>query len=594
MQKRLPKKFIKPVANPVDTYVRPAHRAVPKPDSSGQGLIHLAQALSKMQPSLDRFFTQRIEEQDQETIRKAQHDHAKLKMSFADAVKLHERTNGAQGIPPGASPFYIQNYKQMNGEWLGRSRYQEFVGRKWQESGLATQLYDNEAEASANYFQWLNKTRNEFADTYGGDGEGGVDAHWFDGFLKSSEQVETALSNTHLKTRWENNEKRALDMIEEHAANILTTPDQDIPASIQKLYEEHGNAWGVSGGKFNGKVLDAYRVVVKDLASTGHFAGAGALLASLDEVVAGTGTLGSTGAGRAAKAELKKYISDTERTKSAEERSAQSFKWQEEDRPLRKQLLQFQVDNLPYLRQQREEAAVNRDDRAFKEATFAENLSEILKNPGANHEPMLERLAADKRTASLVGTLRTAWDQRLNAQNRVTMTPEMQTAAAELRIDIVTGDANYGDLMKAIRDRQIDMPLMGQMLQDIVQRDRYNAKLDRSSQRSREFISQGQSWLRSALTKKDAMGIETNGVLVLQALMEYQAEIDDFLDTEPEASSRAVRKARDEIIEKLVNDPMYKADMESVMADMKGRPDLQTPDEVRAARQEQKPGWAQQ
>ncbi|SIT09167.1 hypothetical protein SAMN02744133_105200 [Thalassospira xiamenensis M-5 = DSM 17429] len=235
-------------------------------------------------------------------------------------------------------------------------------------------------------------------------------------------------------------------------------------------------------------------------------------------------------------------------------------------------MLENNAANIPYIQKQRERAEKDQQDADARDLKFAESLSAVLLEPGKDHEPLLAELANDPNYAPLVSPLRSAWSQRMNAQADVNMTPELVAAAGQLEVDIIRGDATVQDVLEAVKSKSIDASTMGRLIARWGSQYRYKSQIETSGARIKETADEGEVFLSRILSKSDGMGQETNGALVVQAIMHYQEEMSEFLTESPEVSLAVIRRRRNEIIKELTDDPVYRADM-----NLNGRPSITLP-----------------
>ncbi|AJD53575.1 hypothetical protein TH3_17365 [Thalassospira xiamenensis M-5 = DSM 17429] len=238
----------------------------------------------------------------------------------------------------------------------------------------------------------------------------------------------------------------------------------------------------------------------------------------------------------------------------------------------RRLMLENNAANIPYIQKQRERAEKDQQDADARDLKFAESLSAVLLEPGKDHEPLLAELANDPNYAPLVSPLRSAWSQRMNAQADVNMTPELVAAAGQLEVDIIRGDATVQDVLEAVKSKSIDASTMGRLIARWGSQYRYKSQIETSGARIKETADEGEVFLSRILSKSDGMGQETNGALVVQAIMHYQEEMSEFLTESPEVSLAVIRRRRNEIIKELTDDPVYRADM-----NLNGRPSITLP-----------------
>lgn len=575
---------LSPTAAPVSTYVRPEMGAAPVAPSQTNALSELASGLQEFNPKLQQFFAQQNSEAQKRDYESYALKFNTLRKSWAQAVEDGD-------VPVGASPFARKGYQEKAGQWSAQSDYHLSLMEGWKSSGLATTKYGSEAEAAEAFRTYMTESRKRFIQENLGEGQ--MDVDWLRGFEGSANAVEQQLIQQHVTARAKFNEDNLEATSRQEIGNIFYGETEDIAGKIAELRDgdpekatEGLRALGITDQKFGSWVMSEAKTAAESLAYAGHFQQARELVVRLDEIQDSTGrSLGETPEGRKAKVEMEEMLTRIQSNAESLEYSRMTRGWAIADRKLQRLMLENNANNIPYIQKQRERAEKDQQDADARDLKFAEGLSAVLMEPGKDHEPLLAELAADPNYAPLVSPLRSAWSQRLNAQADVNMTPELVAAAGQLEVDIIRGDATVQDVLDSIKDRRIDASTMGRLISTWSSSQRYQAQLEDSGARVKETADEGEVFISRILSKADAMGQETNGTLVIQAIMHYQDEIQSFLMENPQASPAAVRRKRNEIIKELTDDPIYQADM-----NMGGRPSITIPGQQPTTGE---PDWAQ-
>lgn len=564
---------LKPSAAPVNTYVQPRRAILPQLPTNQSGLAQLGEALQTLNPSIQKFLADTKTRQDAADNEFGANQYDQLRKSYAQAV--------ADGdIPAGASPFVRKGYQEKAGQWDATSSYHLSLVNGWKTSGLATKTFGSEDEAADAFQHYMTGAKKSFIQEHLAANDGQLDVDWMRGFQARAGSVEQQLIQQHVAARVQTNDKNLEREGRREIGNILYGEAEDVAAKIASLRDGDPEAniggyaaLGITDDKFNAWVLSEVQTSAETLAYAGHFQQARELIGNVDALEDRKGVpLSQTTEGRKVRVELEDKLTRIQTNAESLEHSRLTRSWAIADRALQRMMLENSVNNLPYIQAQRERAEKDRNDGEARELKFAESLSTVLADPGKDHEPLLAELAATPNYAPLVSPLRTAWSQRVSAQNKVDMTPDLIASAGQLEVDLILGEATVQDVLERIRDKKIDASTMGRLISVWGDKYRYDVQKQNAAFRVKEVSDQGEVFLLRILSKRDAMGQETNGTLVVQALMSYQDDMSEFLENNPSASVSDVRRKRNEIVKSLADDPVYKATMS-----LGGRPPLKLP-----------------
>ncbi|WP_417799129.1 hypothetical protein [Terasakiella pusilla] len=552
---------LSPAAAPVSSYARPEMGAAPVAPSQTNALSELASGLQEFNPKLQQFFAKKNAATQQQEYEAYALKFNTLRKTWAQAVEDGD-------VPLGASPFARKGYQEKAGQWSAQSDYHLKLMEGWKSSGLASSKYSSEAEAADAFREYMTSSRKGFIQENLGEGQPDVD--WLRGFEGSANAVEQQLIQQHVTARAKFNEDNLEATNRQEIGNIFYGEATDIAGKIAELRDgdpekatEGLRALGVTDQKFGAWVADEAKTAAESLAYAGHFQQARELIVRLDEIQDSSGTpLGETPEGRKAKVDMEEMLTRIQSNAESLEYSRMTRGWAKADRALQRLMLENNANNIPYIQKQRERAERNQQDEEARDLKFAEALSTLLTEPGKDHEGLLAELAADPNYAPLVSPLRSAWSQRLNAQADVNMTPDLVAAAGQMEVDIIKGDATVQDVLDAVKGRKIDAPMMGRLISRWSSQYLYKSQMEDRGARIKETADEGEVFLSRILSKSDSMGQETNGALVVQAVMHYQEEISEFLAESPQVSMAVIRRKRNEIIKELTDDPVYQATMD--------------------------------
>ncbi len=551
---------LSPAAVPVSTYVRPEMGAAPVAPSQVNALSELASGLQEFNPKLQQFFAQKNDADQKRDYENYALKFNTLRKSWAQAVEDGD-------VPVGASPFARKGYQEKAGQWSAQSDYHLKLMEGWKSSGLATQKYGSEAEAAGAFRDYMTESRKGFVQENLGDGQ--MDVDWLRGFEGSANAVEQQLIQQHVNARAKFNEDNLEATSRQEIGNIFYGETENVAGMIAELRDgdpekatEGLRALGITDEKFGAWVTSEAKTAAESLAYAGNFQQARELVVRLDEIQDSNGqSLSSTPEGRKAKVEMEEMLTRIQSNAESLEYSRMTRGWAKADRKLQRMMLENNANNIPYITKQRERAEKDQQDGDARDLKFAETLSTVLMEPGKDHEPLLAELANNPNYAPLVSPLRSAWSQRKHAQADVTMTPDMSAAAGQLEVDIIKGDATVQDVLDAVKGRKIDAPMMGHLISRWSSQYLYKSQMEDRSARAKEISDEGEVFLNRILSKSDGMGNETNGTLVIQAIMHYQEEMAEFLAESPKTSLALIRRKRNEIVKGLTDDPVYQATM---------------------------------
>jgi hypothetical protein len=161
--------ILRPQANPVDTYVRPA-----EPIKSS--LHDVATSLAQVQPRLDRFVSERAYEQAQEDAREAE-----AKGMIATAKSWDEAIQKGE-VSAGASPLYKRVFEETLGKLSGLNDAQAKLWQEWVAPDNAVRT-TQDPEVIA---KWFQERRAKFLE--------GKSSDWVKGFSPALAQVQQQLT----------------------------------------------------------------------------------------------------------------------------------------------------------------------------------------------------------------------------------------------------------------------------------------------------------------------------------------------------------------------------------------------------------------
>lgn len=419
----------------VDTYSRPR---IEKPGKSA--LAGLAEALETANPQVQRYLSNKHDENVEQDRRDAQEARMKNKMSFAEGVKLYEKTGGDEGIDPGMSPYWRSAYKEMDGELSARHEYNSYVQQKYMESGLMAKEYATPMEEADAFNGFLDETRATFLENKGGFDN----PDWLQGFEKHRPQLENMMSSKHLAERANVTEEKFKDSTGAYITSIL-----DSNASIQEKAEiitqdsqVKLGQYGLSGTDYNKITVDSVTNRAIDYARMGRYDEAQEQLDVLDHVKTGTGTLGSTGYASDKRVDTELRIMNLQRSNEAYSWSLTQRSWAREDRQLKMEGLEIQ-------------------ERA-KDVT-QKAMADILADPTGDRNDLYIEMSQDKDLAPLIPKLQSFEEGRLNAAVKVTEDP---VEVNQLRMDIMQGTADYSDILDMSANRELSVSTAASLMRE--------------------------------------------------------------------------------------------------------------------------------
>lgn len=509
---------VRPVASPVNTYARPDIQA----PAQSTGLTQLAEALSDAEPALNKFIAHKHEEMKESDIKKARQARLKNQSTFADAVKLYNKTGGEQGVAPGQSPWFVKEYKRMDGQLAAREQYMSYINEKYQTSGLAGQVYNTPAESARVYAEFVGEARNEFLSQHAN----AEDMDWFEGFESEMGSIESSLSSTNMRERAEANEERFNENVGSFIMSVMDS-DASMEHKAQIIFEDKERKigqFGMSGSDYNKQVIDAVSARAVGLATQKRFAEAQRELDLLAKVKTGTGTLGNTAYAR------------------------------EKENQARQQLfsMQRQIEDYNYTWQER------RAKEAREEAVYNAT-KQLLDDPQANINPLLEEMARDKDLSQAIPDVKRLRDSISSLEYEPPEDPEFVTY---LRHDIMVGTAGPKDIQDAIMADHIGSSTAASLLGEWDEKNRSDKEALEMPRQHREVMKDMEDGISKMLSStgasSDFLNPDEERNKVMATALAKRAMIEWSMKN-PEASVLDVMDKSQEILEKIVNNPKFSA-----------------------------------
>lgn len=557
---------LSPRSSPLDSFVQPAAAQKVNPNE----LTQLAGALSDLQPTLARWAQREKVADTEREVKQAAADRLRNKASFAEATQ-----RGL--IPAGANPYYVQEYKRMDGELDAQSRYHGFLSERWQKSGLYEQDFPTERHAADAFSTFVEQTRGEFLESVFGDGP--IDPSYAEGFNKRRGGIESSLSGQQVSERLSRNELKFEANTSELIGELLGGDSETLGADIAALGRTQKAEFGISNEKFNELVLDQVVADSVALALAGDYEDAMNILDTLDVVPTSAGNfLGGTGAAKEAKNAAAIKITQLQQQRETYDWSKQTREWALEDRPASVSARNFQALRQAQTLEDWDLAATENRESDERDLAYMDTMMEIVANPTQDFTLRWERLASSEATAPLVPTLQAALAARISATERVN---EDEGQLAQLKLDVMRGQASPETVVGMVANRTLSYAHSVDILEDWSRATNNAAVLSEQRREVRDVISKGRSGLSKSISGSDQFSSPATNQLAFQATLEYDDLMADYLTTNPQASLRDIRRERAEIIKLLLSDPQYSS--ETLSSNFE-RPEIRTPSEARNTR----------
>lgn len=429
-----------PSARPVDTYAVPA---IAKPTQTE--FQKLAESLSNIEPNLHQFIDQRRDIFIEDETKAAQQARLKNQMSYAQAVKRYEETGGQEGIAPGMSPWWVKEYKRMDGQLTARNQYLGWLHESYQQSGLAGQVYESPAESAEAFAQFVDGQRQAFLQQI----EDAGDMEWLSGFEQERGSIENMLANANLQERSAANKERFNESIGAFIGAVLDS-EGSTAEKVERIATDKAaklGQFGMSGTDYNRITVDAVINRAVNLARLGRYAESQRELSILEQIPTGTGKLGGTAYAREQSLAAELRILTLQRQEEDYEWSKTTRSWALADRDIQREGLEFQ-------QRQRERTEQAWQDQDNREEILARIMAEIFANPTGDFTEEFADLLTDSSTAPLVRDLEAFKDARVSSKYRAIEDPAELT---NLRIDIIEGQAGPEDVQRMVLEKRASM-----------------------------------------------------------------------------------------------------------------------------------------
>lgn len=206
MPRILPQDLVSPEltqvqATPVSTLTAPGVTPPPATNS----FLQLANALQGIQPSLNRFLDNRMEEATTEEIQKGQEAQLKNKVAFKDAVK-------AGAIPPGANPWFVQGYQEQE-QRLNGVAFDQSLREAWASSPVR-----NSDDPMA-FKSWMQDYTSKYVQDNNLSG-----TPMFHVFQQSASAAQHNLAAEHIAYRQQDIERKTVEGAQTLINNVLDYP----------------------------------------------------------------------------------------------------------------------------------------------------------------------------------------------------------------------------------------------------------------------------------------------------------------------------------------------------------------------------------
>lgn len=556
---------VAPSVRPVDSFVRSFRE---QPSRGPSGLAQLAGSLQGLAPALQKFAVRQDAAAQEEGTRQAQADRLKNKSNFADATR-----KGL--IPPGVNPYYVQEYKRMDGELDAQGRYQGYLADKWQKSGLAEADFPTEAAASDAFMQFVEDTRGEFL------GDGPLDPAYAEGFNKRRSGIESSAASHHVSARL----KRNTEKFEANTSLLIGEQldaglgDEATGEAIAAIGRRQRAEFGVSNATFNELVIDQVVASAVNDAVEGDYNAAMLALDALDVIPTSEGNfLGKSGRAKEARNAAAIKITQIQQTAEGYAWSKTSRTWALEDRPATVAARKFQAESRDHTRKAWTDAEADDRESDVVDNAYMDTMMEIVANPEQDFSDTWARLSSKPYTAKLVPALQAALSARVTAGERV---HEDEGQIAQLKLDIMRGEATPKTVVDMVANRTLSYAHSVDILEDWSRKDRAEAAMRGQNADVRRIADRGRAGLSKAITGSDEYSSPATSTLAFQAQLEYDDLFADFLTRNPNASLMDVRKTRADIVKLLLDDPQYSSERLGGTFD---RPPISTPAEASATR----------
>ena len=467
---RLPRASLRPVARPVDTFARPFQNGV-TPPSNTNPLLELANSLKAVEPQLNQFLQGKQQEFIDKEVRQAKADRLRVQKSFADAIKAND-------IEPGQSPYYVKEFKRLDGELSARNEYMFILNNAINESGIEAGAYETEAQAAQAYSELIGQTRANFLSRGGNTN----DLDFLEGFEAARASIENSLGNRFLQNRIEANEERFNEAVGAQIATIMNSgADTQTKAQlISEFGKRQIGQFGMSGTDFNRLTVDAINTQALSLAAIGAFEEADEVIDLVSTIEAGPGrNLGGTRYAQEQKAAVALRLVQLQRQQVEYGRSSQRWQWSLEDRDLQRNGLEFQE-------RQRNRTEQNWAEDEIREERTAELMADIFRNPTKDFTDDFDALAADPDLVELIEPLQRFQDSRITATYRAVEDPLEVTT---LNADIFALKSGPKEILDLVEQRKLSLPNAARMLDDWQQARIANERMGGMSSNLRTVIN---------------------------------------------------------------------------------------------------------
>lgn len=534
-----------PQAQVVDTYSRP-DVALPKKS----GLADIANALKESEPTLQRFLASKQDSFIEDELAAAQQARMKNKVSYAEAVKLYETTGGQQGVSPGMSPWFVKEYKKMDGQLLARNEYMGYLHETYQKSGLAHQVYESPAEAAQAYSAFVEQQRGAFLT------ERGMldDREWLEGFEAERGSIENSLAAQNLQERTKANEEYFNDSVSQYISSVIdsdASPEEKAAAIFADKEAKLGQL-GMSGSKYNQLTVDSISNRAMDYARMGRYDEAQELLSVMGQVKTGTGTLGSTAYARNKTTEAELRIFNMQRQSEDYAWSRQSRSWALQDRELQRQALEYQAV-------QRDRSNREYNEKEEKEMEAADMMAQIFADPLADRQEEYSRLLREPHLAPLVPALQQFQDNRIDAKFKATEDPSV---IAQLEVDILRGTADFTEVLDLVNNKEMNTGTAARLLNQWSQTQNNADRIGKLPQHQRTVVNDTVKGIESVIKGSDlAMSSEDERARALMAGSRAKRMMLEYLEANPAATELEAMDQAEKIKEKLLNDRSYSGDV---------------------------------
>lgn len=494
---------LQPQARPVDTYYQPQEAGV-TPPARTNSLLQLADALSQIQPGIDKFVAKKSDQIQEEELKQGAEAALKNKLGFNEAIK--------QGlIPAGASPWFRIGFQQERLRAIGQE-YDIQLREKWATSDVRN------SDKLEDFQTFLQEQRSTLFNSLGNDFD---KRDVQDVLLPFIQKSEANLTNEHSNFRLKQVEAQAEETMATEIGNTLDEyykpglSDKDRSAMLAQLgttLTDLGNrsvGHGMVGTKANEILVDALATYALDHEDI-H------VRELMDQIKTGSGVLGKTGYAREKWAKVEDQILDIQEKR-------ERFSWAKEDRAKEEK-----IDTLQ-----------------------SRIMMKLIQDPTADIVADVKTLAVlDPEKARAIFSFQEA---RLDSQYKIRDNHYLVTA---LQAGIYTNQTTPHDILMSVANKEISGDTGARLLEDL---NRFQQDSQTRTVLDNDYLRILRDNLKNAIVKGDGFGGFDNDSILRanQADIRFVKAAQQYLQKNPNADQEALFEYLRGVYQGIINDPVY-------------------------------------